>query len=818
MLHFLKFIELKSLIVFLLIYPCFDIFAQKVNNKSIDFSGYSLLKINAGSSFNEDSAGKYGLEVISNDKSGQSIIAVVNRNSRELLIQKKINFEILIKNYEEYLSENLSSVKRNNNSKELSDALLGEKYFNLGSMSGYFKLEEIYENFDRMTNIFPQYHIQKDTIGYSFEKHPILAYTFSPGNTGKPQTLFTSLHHAREPGSATTLIYFFWKLLEKASQGNPEEEFLLSNRRISVIPVVNPDGYYFNQKNYPNGGGMWRKNRRKINDSTYGVDINRNYGPLQFWDSKNEGSSTTPWNDTYRGDSAFSEPETRAIRDFCIKNKFKTALNYHTFSNCLIYPSSATSSETSDSLTYRLFSLDNSYRSHYSFGLDFQNVGYFARGVSDDWMYLESPMKPKILSFTCEVGSQSASTEYSGFWQSRDSILVQAITNYPINMQILFSANFNLRPVEVYFNCGNNCTSPSVVVRVANIGVNASDMLSGIAVHSLDTSISVTNPDVNLPSLSSGNTVELAFNVSYPKKFFNGKYIPFEIEIHQEGIVRKDTFNIQMYKPEIVGLFNSDTSIKNWSSDSWGIEYDSSIKRFVLSDSPAGKYKDSSLSICTLLPTIDLTDFISATLEFKSSWNFERFYDCVVLEAKSVQNGNWERLTGNRMMTAPKLNNSRLKQGEQGYTGHSPFWLHNECSLDKYIGKIIEIRFVLLSDGNKNFNGIRFSEIGLRLYKELSGTSDSFSYPEYEYSFHPNPVEAGSDFTFEFNSFKLPFSDNIQFKLVNPIGQTIFEENRDRIINQKHIIQIPTTGLAAGCYFAILNYGGRAFINKIIIF
>ena len=60
---------------------------------------------------------------------------------------------------------------------------------------------------------------------------------------------------------------------------------------------------------------MWRKNRKKNPTNNYGVDLNRNYG--YKWGFDDNGSSSTTNNETYRGTSPFSEPETQAIKKLC---------------------------------------------------------------------------------------------------------------------------------------------------------------------------------------------------------------------------------------------------------------------------------------------------------------------------------------------------------------------------------------------------------------------------------------------------------------------------------------------------------------------
>ena len=67
-----------------------------------------------------------------------------------------------------------------------------------------------------------------------------------------------------------------WYLLENYAT-NADIKATVDNTELFFVPCVNPDGYVYNQTTNPNGGGMWRKNRRN-NGTSFGVDINRNYG------------------------------------------------------------------------------------------------------------------------------------------------------------------------------------------------------------------------------------------------------------------------------------------------------------------------------------------------------------------------------------------------------------------------------------------------------------------------------------------------------------------------------------------------------------
>ena len=97
---------------------------------------------------------------------------------------------------------------------------------------------------------------------------------------------------------------------------------IINESELFFIPCVNPDGYVFNEEIEPNGGGMWRKNKR----DGHGVDNNRNYSFIdedgnEVWNTS--GTSNNVNSDTYAGDGPFSEAENRAIRYFIESNNFK---------------------------------------------------------------------------------------------------------------------------------------------------------------------------------------------------------------------------------------------------------------------------------------------------------------------------------------------------------------------------------------------------------------------------------------------------------------------------------------------------------------
>ena len=79
-----------------------------------------------------------------------------------------------------------------------------------------------------------------------------------------------------------------------------------------------------------------------------GVDLNRNYGAdwgvsdqtqIGLGDNMYD-SCADPCGECYRGKKPFSEPETRAVRDFLYshKSEIKFVSNFHSYGNMWIYP------------------------------------------------------------------------------------------------------------------------------------------------------------------------------------------------------------------------------------------------------------------------------------------------------------------------------------------------------------------------------------------------------------------------------------------------------------------------------------------------
>jgi hypothetical protein len=171
-------------------------------------------------------------------------------------------------------------------------------------------------------------------IGDSVEGRDIWAIRISDNPTVdeddiEPSILLIGCHHAREWISVEVPLYIA-KYLTDNYATNPEIQSLVDNQQIWIVPMLNPDGHEYSRTT--NRGQ--RKNRRNNGDGTYGVDLNRNYDYMWGLDI---GSGSDTDSSTYRGPSAFSEPETRAIRDLCLAHTFRSMITYHSYGGMVAY-------------------------------------------------------------------------------------------------------------------------------------------------------------------------------------------------------------------------------------------------------------------------------------------------------------------------------------------------------------------------------------------------------------------------------------------------------------------------------------------------
>ena len=272
---------------------------------------------------------------------------------------------------------------------------------------------------------------------------------------GRPTFVMLGLHHAREWPSAEHTMELAHDLvaLERTDR---DVRRLLRRVRVVVVPVVNPDGFDLSRTSGglidlnvlhpldPSGTllpvatqvltpglAYLRKNCRLVAgvdtpDGTcaamlttpagfgLGVDLNRNYG--QWWSGPGAAGATPSVTELHaglldprhHGADAFSEPETRNVRDLVLSRQVTTLITNHTSGNLVLRPWAGAPDHVTDGgvplglapderALRRLgarFAAENGYTNQRSHEL------YDGVGTTEDWAYAATG----AFGFTFEIG------------------------------------------------------------------------------------------------------------------------------------------------------------------------------------------------------------------------------------------------------------------------------------------------------------------------------------------------------------------------------------------------------------------------------
>jgi carboxypeptidase T len=283
------------------------------------------------------------------------------------------------------------------------------------AMTGYHSAESLEADLRRLAEDNPEV-AQLHEIGRSVENRPIWALRLGERRGSSRKVAFFGCHHAREWISVEVAYLLAEDLLAGAAT-DPAREWLQEGE-IWVAPMVNPDGHEFTRTS----NRLWRKNRRRNANGSFGVDPNRNYGYM--WGTlDNNTTSSVASDDTYFGPRAFSEPETRAVRNLVARELFGGVLTYHSYSQLILYPWGHTEKEITDVADLREMRdlADDMQRLiggvHGKTYVAKQSSGlYLTAGDTTDWTYGEYD----IPSFTVEL--RPATVMEGGFILPADQI------------------------------------------------------------------------------------------------------------------------------------------------------------------------------------------------------------------------------------------------------------------------------------------------------------------------------------------------------------------------------------------------------------
>lgn len=732
------------------------------------------------------------------------IEVVINQEEIYRLNNTGVNYEIKIQDMDSYY---LNRPKPSNLELQKSYEIMNDDNidgFSFGSMGGYYTYNEVVQKLDSMKLQYPNLITAKQSLGLTYENRNVWYVKISDNpsvneSSTEVAIYYDALHHAREPQAMACTIYYMYWLLENYGI-NPEATYLVNNREIFFVPVVNPDGYVYNQTTNPNGGGSWRKNRRINSGGCTGVDLNRNYPYGWGYDS---GSSNDPCSDVYRGLTAGSELESQAIKNFVDLIRPKIGFSMHSVAGRYLNPYGYNDSVISYNI-YSEFSSDFAAKNNYTYGTLKEMLDYYSSGTTRDYLHSNG-----TYCWTPEVGGSS-------FWPAMSEIIPVAnetlygmkylswvggayadYLNYKILGNGYVQTNDTLNLQITLKNRGLSQTSKNVTVDVTS---NYPDLI-------------VLNSNVNYDSIQAR---QFKNNFSNPFKFkltSAATYMDvmnFFITVRQEGVITSsDTIKINVGKSLILFSDNGENGISKWVSAGTGVLWDTTFidpiegnKNFA--DSRYGNSKNNSNNTFTLKDTINLLSTNNPRIEFTAKWAEEVTFDYTRIQISTNFGSTWINLSGRYTTTV---------SGQPSYTGIK-HWINEQINLNAYIGQKIKIRFNLVTNAGTPGDGFYFDNFRVVNYKD-EGTSvvqlNSIVPSEYKlFQNYPNPFNPVTNL--EFGISELGF---VSLKVYNILGKEVVTLVNEQKNAGTYRVKFDGSNFESGIYYYKLSVtgGSESFIS-----
>lgn len=534
------------------------------------------------------------------------------------------------------------------------------------------------------------------SIGTTYQGRTIWAYRVSDNadvDETEPEVLIDGTHHAREIMAAEFPIMFA-EYLVKHYATDPAIKWLVDNRELYLVPIVNPDGFVYNETTNPTGGGMWRKNRSPQSGGQYGVDLNRNYP--NHWGYDDVGSSPLPSDITYRGPSPASELETQAMMNFANAHEFITHDSVHTYSGLTLYPWGYATTPTVHDAVFAKIAAEMTRYNGYTPGQP-GNVLYTVNGGIFDTFYGDTAGHPAIYSMSNEIGTY-------GFWPPDANRAVEFQDNLYAHLYLMRIAGPYLAAHTPVVNAAAKAVLPgqagTLSFSVENPSVVASSLGVSVTVATNDPWVQFLAADRSVGDIASQATATLAGD---PIPFTvdpacpAGRQVQFTATVHMGSEDLAFPLSFQVGTAPLLFADSFEAGTGNWSpTGAWAsTTAQSHSPTHSITDSPGVNYLNNVTSSMQLTGTRQAT-----RLRFWHRYATESGYDFGKVQV-SANGGAWTTLAQ--------------------YSGTLSTWTQATIDLGAYAGQNLALRFQFTSDASLTGDGWYIDDV------ELDGATTTFT-------------------------------------------------------------------------------------------
>ncbi len=263
-----------------------------------------------------------------------------------------------------------------------------------------------------------------------------------------------------------------------------------------------------------------------------------------------------------------------------------------------------------------------------------------------------------------------------------------------------------------------------------------------------------------------------------------------------------------------IAFSDSAISIDNWThSGGWNTttaKYTSSPYSFT--DSPGGNYPSNSNAALTLNSVVNLSGYLGATLEFQTQWDIENDWDYAQILISTNNGSTWVPLEGQYTNAGT---GSFQPNGEPLYDGSQFTWVRELIDISDYINEEIKLRFLFMSDGFIEEDGIYVDDINLVVFEEAPTSKEQITDGVFTYSLgqnYPNPFNPSTKI-----EYKIQNAGIVLLKVYDVLGKEVAALVNEEKATGVYNITFNAGDLPSGIYFYTIKTGKFIDTKKMIL-